>query len=69
MVLFFKHWIKSNEQAHCFLKKHNGFNFMLKRLFEDTIESQQERSLSECSVSSDYQDSDEDNDSEIESLS
>jgi hypothetical protein len=33
LMLLFNQWIRDNDDARLFLKDHDGFNFMLKRLF------------------------------------
>lgn len=35
MMLLFKKWVVTDLTAQSFLREHNGFNFMLKRLFQD----------------------------------
>ena len=36
MMLAFKHWINDNTLARQFLRDHDGFNFMLERLFSNS---------------------------------
>lgn len=38
MMLLFKQWITSNLHARLFLREHDGFNFMLERLFSQQSE-------------------------------
>jgi hypothetical protein len=33
MMLLFKKWVVSEKIAQSFLREHNGFNFIIKRLF------------------------------------
>lgn len=56
-MLLFRRWILTDACAELFLREHNGFNFMLNRLFHETSKSHSIRRIAEVnlelSVSSD----------------